>query len=106
MSQKKHHYVPHFYLKHFASIAKCINILNLKDFKAYANGNLRHQCYRSHLYGLDDHLENIFAKLEGVAAPTISSIVQNDKLPGRSSTEHVHLLRFLSLQMMQDFTRN
>lgn len=32
VSQKKHHYVPHFYLKHFASIPRRINILNLKDY--------------------------------------------------------------------------
>lgn len=101
MSQKKHHYVPHFYLKQFASIPRRINILNLKDLKSYQNGTLKDQCYRKHLYGLDDSLEKLLADLEGVAAPTISAIIQTSRLPGRSTKEHDHLLRFLVLQMMR-----
>ena len=54
MSQKKHHYVPRFYLKHFASSPRRINVLNLKDFKPDHDGPLKDQCYRNHLYGLDD----------------------------------------------------
>jgi hypothetical protein len=101
MPQKKHHYVPHFYLKHFASIPRRINILNLKDFKSYQNGTLKDQCYRKHLYGLDDSLEKLLAELEGVAAPTISAIIQTSKVPGRPTQEHDHLLKFLALQMMR-----
>lgn len=101
MSQQKHHYVPHFYLKQFASAPKCINILNLKDLKSYRNGSLKNQCYRKHLYGLDDSIEKSLAQLEGVAAPAIASIIQSSRLPGRSSREQEHLLRFLALQMMR-----
>jgi hypothetical protein len=101
MSQHKHHYVPHFYLKHFASIPKCINILNLRDFNSYRNGSLKNQCYRNHLYGLDDSLEKVFANLEGVAALTISFVIQISRLPGRSTQDHVQLLKFLALQMMR-----
>jgi len=101
MSQQKQHYVTHFYLKHFASIPKCINVLNFRDFKSYRNGSLKNQCYRNHLYGLDDSIEKVLASLEGVAAITISSVIQKSKLSDRSSQEHDHLLKFLALQMMR-----
>jgi hypothetical protein len=101
MPQKKHHYVPHFYLKHFASNPHRINILNLKDYRSYCDGPLKAQCYRNHLYGLDDSLEKRIAALETLAAPTISMIIQQSKLPARSTPQRDQLLQFLAMQMMR-----
>jgi hypothetical protein len=98
---KKHHYVPHFYLKHFASNPHRINILNLKDYQAYRDGPLKAQCYRTHLYGLDDSLEKLIGSLETLVAPTIQSIIQHSRLPSRFTPEHDNLLQFLALQMMR-----
>jgi hypothetical protein len=101
MPQKKHHYVPHFYLKHFASNPRRINILNLRDFKTYPDGNLKAQCHRDHLYGLDDTLEKLLADLENAAAPAISSIIQTSKLPDHVSEQRQHVLHFLAMQMLR-----
>ncbi len=101
MPQKKHHYVPHFYLKHFASNPRRVNILNLRDFKAYPDGNLKAQCYRDHLYGLDDSLEKFLAELENAAAPAIASIVQTSRLPDHSSQQYRHVLHVLAMQMLR-----
>lgn len=88
MPNKRHHYVPHFYLKHFASEQRRINILNLKDLRSYRNGTLKDQCYGKHLYGLDDSIETALAKLEGFAAPVIAKTIQSFRLPVSRSDEH------------------
>ena len=96
---KRHHYVPRFYLKAFASAPKRIHLLNLRREQSLANVSLRDQCYSHRLYGQDDELEDAFATLESAASPLLTNISEHACLPRVGSDEHQLLLTFLSLQL-------
>ena len=96
MEKSRHHFVPKFYLKNFASQPKRINIFNLKTGQAVRDGDLRHQCYRPHFYGYTDEVEDSLSVIEGVVATTIQRISGGKRLPKPSDDDHAIL--FLALQ--------
>lgn len=94
----KHHFVPRFYLKAFASAEKRINIYNLHHNKAIQNGSLRDQCYKDRFYG-DDELEQTLGVIEGYTAPVLSQIIQESSLPRKGTEEQLLLRLFVVLQL-------
>jgi hypothetical protein len=93
-----HHYVPVFYLAHFASQPRRINICNLRTEQFYKDGSLRDQCYGRKLHGDTDELEDVLGDLEGIVAPTVSGIVERNQLPQPGSVEMQKLMFFIALQ--------
>lgn len=78
-AKRRHHYVPRFYLKAFATDAdlkepKQITLYNLQRGRVIPNASLREQCYAHRLYGKDDVLENALGRVEGSAAGTIMRV--------------------------------
>lgn len=57
MDNKKHHYVPRFYLKQFSSKPNRINIYNIKQKIFIEDAGLKNQCYKNRFYGADNELE-------------------------------------------------
>jgi hypothetical protein len=101
MKKSRHHYVPKLYLRNFASAHRRINILNLKKGEFHQDGSLKDQCFRPKFYGKDDDVENHLMNIEGLVAPTLSSIIKGSVLPKPSSDEHKHLLIFVALQILR-----
>jgi hypothetical protein len=99
MSKSKHHYVPRFYLKSFASEPRRIHIFNMDKGLAVQSGSLRDQCYRNKFYGKTDELEDSLAGMEGKIAPVITSILNTSRSFRLNSEEHKWLLIFLGLQI-------
>lgn len=97
---KRHHFVPVFYLRRFASLPRRINVYNLSRSSLFKNVSLRQQCYRRGFYvrqGLEDDL----AHFESRAAPVLAEIVDAATPPERGSTGHEVLLQFVSLQLLR-----
>lgn len=99
MGKSKHHYVPRFYLKKFASASRRINVCKIDDRSCYQDVGLKDQCYRTKLYGQTDHIENSLMQIETAIAPTLAAIVQSSTLPKPSTNEHKDLLLFVALQV-------
>ena len=99
MSKNKHHYVPRFYLKNFASEPKQIHIFHIEKQLAIRSGSLRDQCYKHKMYGKSDELEDILSKMEGKIAPVIHSILNTSNVLHLSTKESEWLRIFIGLQM-------
>jgi len=97
-SNKKHHYVPKFYLRNFSLTDKTINIYNIDSDKNIVGGSLKDQCYVNRFYGKDSKIEYAFSLLEGAASRLIRTILEDNQLPSEESTEYNSLLIFVVLQ--------
>jgi hypothetical protein len=99
MDKKKHHYVPRFYLKRFASKPKRINVYHLETNRLVQDASLKKQCQRPRFYGTSADVENDLMKLEDVVSPAIADIVDHSQLPMIASKQHTHLLLFAAFQL-------
>ena len=100
--KKRHHYVPRFYLKAFASNPsdpKRIHIYNLTRNIPIANASLRDQCYAHKLYGEDDTIEDAFSVVEGAAAQLIARMRTERRAPHSGTDDHRLLRVFMAYQM-------
>jgi hypothetical protein len=82
---KKHHYVPRFYLRHFSLDDNSVNIFNIAHKKTILNAPFKHQCYKDYYYGRDQKLEGILSKIEGASARILASIIETRTLPQSNS---------------------
>jgi hypothetical protein len=99
--KRRHHFVPRFYLREFASLPRRINLLNLKRSTVVRDASLRYQCYRHRLYGKREDLEDAFSEVEGRAAPVLRSMATSQQPPIRASAPYATLIEFLSLQLLR-----
>jgi hypothetical protein len=99
--KRRHHYVPQFYLKAFASAPKRINVFNLKRGRTIQDASLRDQCYSHRLYGESDEIEDAFAEVEGRAAPVIQKVASTQRPPEMGTTDYQNLLLFVTLQILR-----
>jgi hypothetical protein len=98
---KRHHYVPRFYLKAFASAPRQIHVFNLDRELAIENASLRDQCYARRMYGPDDEVESELARIENAASGVLGEIISSAAPPVADSINHQVLLSFLSLQLLR-----
>ena len=107
MKKNKHHYVPKFYLRLFASdrlqshAPKLINLYNIKNNLIVENASLRDQCYRRKFYGHTNDLEDAFASFEGECSKLISRILKEENLFHKGIPEYVLLLTFVVFQYLR-----
>jgi Protein of unknown function (DUF4238) len=95
---KKHHYVPKFYLRNFSPDGRSIGIHNIPSKRTIPSGNLSNQCYRNYFYGKQPSIEHALAGIEGAAAQVIGNLLQGQKPPASLSNEHIVLSHFIVLQ--------
>ena len=75
-SNKKHHYVPRFYLKNFSCDSRSISLFNIKAQKIVAEASLKSQCYRDYFYGKEPTIEKALGDMEVIAAQITRFIAQ------------------------------
>ena len=95
---KRHHYVPRFYLKRFSKDGKSICLFNLKSRKKIESANLKNQCYKKYFYGKDRVFEYELSQIESTVANILKHIDQNELLPPPTSQEYIFLTLFLLIQ--------
>lgn len=97
-ANKKHHYVPRFYLKRFSSTGTSVSLYSFSAGKAVANANLRNQCYRDYMYGKEPSLEHSLGQLEGAFAQLVEKVSRISALPSPLSEDHESLCVMVVLQ--------
>ncbi len=78
-SRKRQHYVPQFYLKHFANENKKFSIVNFKNNKLINNIPYTKQCYQNYMYGDDNKWEVELQNMESNWSQIINKIISNPK---------------------------
>lgn len=96
----RHHFVPLFYLRRFASESRRINVYNLRRRRWIAGASLRDQCYRRRFY-VHQELEDLLARTESEIAPTLARLIDSGHPPDRGSSDHQLLFWFVSLQLLR-----
>jgi hypothetical protein len=95
---KKHHFVPRFYLRRFSADGRSINLYNLPGSRPILGANLRNQCYRDYFYGKQPVVELAAAGVEAEAAEVFRNIDRYKSLPPPFSADHVTLLTYVVMQ--------
>lgn len=92
---KKHHYVPKFYLRRFSENGKSINLWNISQQRKILAASLKNQCYRDYFYGRDQTVEHALAQSEGHTAEIFRLIDKFQEPPPSHSPIHLFLLLYL-----------
>jgi hypothetical protein len=95
---KRHHYVPRFYLERFSLDEKRLNLHNLRTNRTIYNASLKNQCYRNYFYGQKSHVEHALAVIEGNAATLFNGIDKMGCLPSPKSLEHLAMVLYILTQ--------
>lgn len=95
---KKHHYVPRFYLKRFSEDGKSINLWNIKKEQKIETASLKNQCYKNYFYGKDLQFEHALDSVEGQVASLFQNVDRHNVLPRLGSPEHFSLIVYILIQ--------
>lgn len=97
-ANKKHRYVPRFYLRRFALDGKSVCLYNFRLARAITSANLNNQCYRDYMYGKRGEHEQNLSQLEGAFVQLLRNILPSCHLPPRMSPDHESLCILTLLQ--------
>lgn len=95
---KRHHYVPRFYLKRFSTNERSVNLFNLKSGKKICGASLREQCYRDYFYGKDLTVEKALSLTESEIADLMRVIDEKRSPPPFASPAHFELIIHILMQ--------
>ena len=95
---KKHHYVPRFYLKRFSPDGRSIGLYNIDRQLRIGSAQLKGQCYRDYFYGTNNEVEKALSQVEGAASHILRDIDQAGELPPNPSIPYINLLFFIVVQ--------
>jgi hypothetical protein len=96
----RHHFVPQFYLRRFASKPRRIHVYNLKLRSLIQDVSIRDQSCRHRFY-IYQELEDEVARLESAIAPVLDAIAVADRLPDTASADYGLLVDFVALQTLR-----
>jgi len=97
-ANKKHHFVPRFYLRRFSPDGSSINLYNIPTSRRVLCANLKNQACRDYFYGKELVVEHAIAGLEAEAATVFRKIDEYKGLPPPFSPDHVTLVHHLVMQ--------
>jgi hypothetical protein len=97
-ANKKHHYVPRFYLRQFASDGQSVSLFNFRQGRSISGANLRNQCYRDYMYGKDGEHEYNLSQIEGALSTLLKHILSTETLPPPITENHESLCILVLLQ--------
>src|SRR6516162_2235283 len=97
--QKRHHFVPQFYLRNFAidERARRVGLFNIRRDQFVAATSIRSQAQRDKLYG-NRGGEQALCELEGAASEIIRQAISKQSLPPPMTTQYSSLLVFALFQ--------
>jgi hypothetical protein len=93
---KKHHYVPQFYLKNFSADQKLINSYIKKRREIFQDVAIKDHCHRNYFYGKYGKTEKILSTLEGYFSKAINLFL--DSRYNGESNINKWLLLFAAVQ--------
>lgn len=99
-ARKKHHYIPQFYLRKFASSesGKTIGLYNHQKDVFIQSAPIRHQACESYLYGREDDVEQALGSLEYQASNIIHTMLTHLVPPPGDSNAYDWLKQFILFQ--------
>lgn len=97
-NNKKHHYVPRFYLKRFSADRKSIGLYNFKRELCVGDAQLKSQCYKNYMYGQEGFLEDMLSRIEDEIAQLFRHIDTVECLPPTNHPDHLSLLYYILIQ--------
>ena len=97
-ANKKHHYVPRFYLRHFTTDGRSLSLYNIERDLVVGSANLKNQCYRDYMYGKDGKQERNLSLMEGALAELLKRLLTSHLLPAPWSPDHESLCILTLLQ--------
>src|SRR2546422_1936320 len=97
-ANKKHHFVPRFYIRRFSADGKSINLYNIPSGRRVLGANMRNQCYRDYFYGKQPVIEHAVAGIETEGAGVFRKIDEYQSLPPPFSADHITLLTHVVMQ--------
>ncbi len=97
-ANKKHHYVPRFYLRNFTANGRSLSLYNVGHNLVVNSANLKNQCYRDYMYGKDGKVEANLAQMEGALAKLMKYVLVSHSLPAPWSLDHESLCILVILQ--------
>jgi hypothetical protein len=102
-TKKNHHYIPKFYLRHFASTEnkRQIGLYNYDNDIFINAASIKDQACEKFLYGEDDELENALAVLEGYTADILEKTIQYLMQPPEQNRAYKILLECVLYQMFR-----
>ncbi len=95
---KKHHYVPRFYLKRFSKGGKSISLWNIARGRLVLSANLKNQCYKDYFYGKELEVEDALSQTEANTAEIFRKIDAWDCPPPYGSSDHFLLMFYVITQ--------
>lgn len=95
---KKHHYVPIFYLKGFSKDGKSICLYNIKNKIKIDTANLKNQCYKDYFYGKDLTVEHALGITESTVSAILLKVDRAGILPPPRSPDHLILILYILIQ--------
>lgn len=104
--KKRHHFVPQFYLRKFATLEPSEKIWTF-DVEAGSSreSTVENTAYEKYLYSVTledgarmDDLENVISKIEGIAAPLLDRVISGERLVGE---EREAFSSFLALMFVR-----
>lgn len=97
-SNKRHHFVPQFYIRNFSEDKRRVAVFNINQRKTVLSASIKGQCQRSFLYGKDGEREKLLSQIETKAAIVIHRVIDTGCIPPKGTKEFVCLLYYLLLQ--------
>lgn len=99
-ANKRHHFVPQFYLRNFSvrQEERQIGLFNLKNERFVPATSIKTQAQRNRLYGNGEG-EQVLSELEGIAAEIVRRSLRTSTVPKRFSPDHHALLVYVLFQM-------
>ena len=97
-NNKKHHYVPRFYLKRFSSDGRSICLWNIKNKMKVVSANLKNQCYKDYFYGKELKIEEALSLIEGHTAHIFRLIDKYRAPPPYDSEDYLTLVLYMLMQ--------
>lgn len=97
-NNKKHHYVPRFYLKRFSPNGHSICLWNIDKRIKVPSANLKNQCYKDYFYGKELQVEQALGLVEDHAARIFRLIDKHESPPLYGSGEYLILVLYVLMQ--------
>ena len=95
---KRHHYVPRFYLRRFSENKRSISLYNLKNELIVSHASIKDQCYKEYFYGKEPFVESAFADIENAVSYVLRQVDEIGCLPPPDDPNYLLLIVYIVTQ--------